>query len=103
MSRRSPSPRRTAPVSTGHPWRIAHGSGPETTVSRNSLVGCSQPAVSGAGCPVGVVGRLRLLPKRFDREPACLPGEFGRTPVKLLHDGEGFIEQSAGRKILQVG
>ena len=72
-------------------------------MSRKRLVRCFQPAVSGAGCPVGVVGRLRLLPKRFDREPACQPGEFGRTPVKLLRDGEGFGEQSAGRKILQVG
>src|SRR5262249_15698269 len=51
----------------------------------------------------GVVGRLRLLPKRFDREPACQPGEFGRTLVKLLQDREGFLEQSTGRKILQGG
>src|SRR5437870_8126317 len=71
-------------------------------VSRNRLVGCFQPAVSGVGCPVGVVGGLRLLPKNVDREPACQPAEFGRTLVKLLHDEESFLEQSASREILQA-
>ena len=61
------------------------------------------PAVSGAGCPVGVIGSLRLLPKRFDREPPGQPGQFGRTLVKLFHDGEGFLEQSAGGQVFQVG
>ena len=46
---------------------------------------------------------VRQLPKRFDRDPACQPGEFGRTLVKSLHDREGFVEHSAGRKVFQVG
>ena len=70
---------------------------------RSRLVGCFHPAVSGAVSPAGVLGRSRLPPKSFDREPACQPGEFGRTLVKLLHDREGFLEPSAGRKVFQVG
>src|SRR6516225_10166590 len=79
---------------------------PPATSSRYATLnrpGNFQPAVSGAGCPVGAVGRLRLLPKRFDGELPGQPGQFGRTLVKLFHDGEGFLEQSAGRQVLQVG
>src|SRR5262249_3685268 len=38
-------------------------------------IGHDQPdCASGSGWPVGVVGRLRLLPQSFDREPACQQG-----------------------------
>jgi hypothetical protein len=68
-----------ARLSTGRPFPDGQpGPGPVNAlvlrprdhVSRNRLVRCFQPAGSGAGRPVGVVGRLSLFSKSFDREPA---------------------------------
>jgi hypothetical protein len=45
-------------------------------VNRNRLVRCFQPAVSGDGFPVGVVGRPCLLSKSFEQQAACQPLPF---------------------------
>src|SRR5690349_16622048 len=45
---------------------------PPATSSRYATLNravCFQPAVSGPGCSVWVVGIRRLLPESFDREP----------------------------------
>ena len=53
--------------------------------------------------PAGQPSSRSVLLKGFDHESAGQPGEIGRTPFQLLHDGEGFPEQSAARKVFQIG
>src|SRR5260370_29949 len=56
-----------------------------------------------AASSVAATGRLRLGAKGCGGEAAWQPGEFGGTLGKLLDDGEGFLEQSVGRKVFQIG
>ncbi len=71
-------------------------------VSKADWSGVFQPVVSGAGFPVGVVGRPSLLSKGFERQAACQPHQFVGHRFKVFHQGPGRVETALSRVIFEV-